>query len=167
MSGITIPGRIPTPLLSHLNYRRNYGVCIVKRGRPAQCLHARESYTERKVCLWSTHFLAVGARWILPLITRTISRGKLRILLQPFRLQSDDNVVKMVAYAFKNFTLCELRWQSMICTTFTRTYGVERKSRETIKHRMIVDVILNAKHFRISWVIGSSCGPLLSSYWCG
>lgn len=50
MSGITIPGRIPTPLLSHLNYRRNYGVCIVKRGRPAQCRHAREPYTERKVC---------------------------------------------------------------------------------------------------------------------
>jgi len=45
MSGITIPRRISTPLLSLLNYRRNYGVCIVKRGCPAQCRHARESHT--------------------------------------------------------------------------------------------------------------------------
>jgi len=48
MSGITIPRRISTPLLSLLNYRRNYGVCIVKRGCPAQCRHARESRTDRE-----------------------------------------------------------------------------------------------------------------------
>lgn len=48
MSGITIPGRIPTPLLSLLNYRRNYGVCIVKRGRLAQCRRRRRRRPERE-----------------------------------------------------------------------------------------------------------------------
>lgn len=131
MSGITIPERIPTPLLSHLNYRRNYGVCIVKRGRPAQCRHAREPYTERKVCARDQRIssFAVDARRNLPFHRSCYLARRIFHFTSVPPLISDDNV-KMVVGSFENASR-ELR-RCAICMTLirakrTHVYGVKEK----------------------------------------
>lgn len=132
MSGITIPGRIPTPLLSLLNYRRNYGVCIVKRGRPAQCRHARE----KSMLVINVFSLRRRATNSLVLSVILFCVASLIFYNHFSLLMSHDNVKLMEA----RFALHKLR-QSQLCryTMNLRVKrSIKRKSRGTTKHRVCV-----------------------------